>query len=54
VVPKWSPQEHQKVSLLDVTADVGPAPGDREDQALIAEDFDGTEDSVAAYDMLLL
>jgi hypothetical protein len=48
------PTGTRKKSLLGVAADVGAAPGDREDQALIAEDFDGTKDGVAAYIMFLL
>jgi hypothetical protein len=40
--------------LRGVWADVGAAPGDGEDQALIAEDLDRSQDRVTAYVMLLL
>ena len=40
--------------LPGVWADVGSASGHGEDQAFIAEDFDGAEDGVAAYVMFLL
>jgi hypothetical protein len=52
--PQVVPKGNGKVPLLGVAADVGAAPGDSEHQALIAEDFDGTENGVAAYIMLLL
>jgi len=52
--PQMVPKEHGKPPLLGAAADVGSAAGDSEDQALIAEDFDGPEDGVAAYVVLLL
>jgi hypothetical protein len=54
VVPKWSPEEEGKRSLLGVWADVGAAAGDGEDQALIAEDLDRPQYGVAANIVLLL
>jgi len=43
-----------EAALLTVWADIGAAASDSEEQALLAEDFDGPEDGVAAYVMLLL
>jgi hypothetical protein len=40
--------------LRGLWADVGTAPGDGEDQALIAEDLDSPQDGVPAHMMLLL
>jgi hypothetical protein len=53
----WSPSGPQRAGkqrLLGVWADVGAAAGDGEDKALIAEDLDRPQYSVAANVMLLL
>ena len=54
MVPRWSPRKRGKRALFGSWADIGAPAGDSEDEALIAQNLDRAQYSVAADVVLLL